>query len=131
MDVDSAAVAKLVRQRAQPGDSLLVWGYRPDVYVYTRMMSDSRFWDSQPLTGVAADRHLSDTTPIYAGPAVMNRQELIRSQPRWIVDGLGPLNPALALSRCKDLQPWLSHYQLVDRTALSLLYERVLNTPSR
>lgn len=130
MDIDSAEVAKRLRVRARPGDALLVWGYRPDIYVYTRMLSDSRFWDSQPLTGVAADRHLSDSTPIYAGPARLNRRELSRSRPQWIVDGLGLLNPALAVSQYPDLQLWFSHYRLVDRTGLSLIYERLPDEPS-
>ena len=75
---------------------LLVWGYRPDLYVYTRMVSDSRFWDSQPLTGVPADRHLSATDVIYSRPAAKNRMELARSHPEFIVDGLSLLNPKLA-----------------------------------
>ena len=88
------------------------------------MVSNSRFWDSQPLTGVPADRHLSTSAPIYGGPAQQNRQELIRSKPTWIVDGLGLLNPKLKLSTYGDLQGWLSHYTLVERTPLSLIYRR-------
>jgi hypothetical protein len=93
MDLDSQHAAGEVRARARPGDTLFVWGYRPDLYVYTRMTSDGRFWDSQPLTGVPADRHLHATDAIYGGPAAANRQLLTRSHPAFVVDGLGLLNP--------------------------------------
>lgn len=124
MDLDSQDAANQIRAAAHPGDTLFVWGYRPDLYVYTRMVSDSRFWDSQPLTGVAADRHLYATSAIYSGPAVANRLELIRSKPKWIVDGLGLLNPRLAPDKYPELRDWLAHYQLVGKTKLSLVYRR-------
>jgi hypothetical protein len=124
MDIDSQHAAKEVRALARPGDTLFVWGYRPDLYVYTRMTSDSRFWDSQPLTGVPADRHLQVTDAIYGGPAAANREELARSHPTFVVDGLGLLNPKLAPSAYPELRPWLAHYRLVARTNLSLIYRR-------
>jgi hypothetical protein len=125
MDLDSQAVARRIRDRAASGDTLFVWGYRPDMYVYTRMVSDSRFWDSQPLTGVAADRHLYATTAIYGGPSAANRLELTRSRPTWVVDGLGLLNPRLAPDGYRELRDWLGHYRLVGRTKLSLIYHRI------
>lgn len=124
MDLDSHAVARQIETASHSGDTLFVWGYRPDVYVYTRMVSDSRFWDSQPLTGVPADRHLNASAPIYGGPAQQNRGELIHSKPTWIVDGLGLLNPKLKIDAYGDLHDWLSHYTLVRRTSLSLIYRR-------
>ncbi len=125
MDLDSQEAAARLRAMAQPGDTLFVWGYRPDLYVYTRMMSAGRFWDSQPLTGVPADRHLFATRAIYGGTAAAaNRQELVRSHPTWIVDGLGPLNPKLAPTIYPELRPWLDGYRLVGRTKLSLIYRR-------
>jgi hypothetical protein len=124
MDLDSQDVAKHVNASANREDTLFVWGYRPDIFVYTRMVSDSRFWDSQPLTGVAADRHLYATTAIYGGPAAQNRAELSRSSPTWVVDGLGLLNPRLAPDRYPELREWLTHYKLVSRTKLSLIYHR-------
>ena len=125
MDLDSQRVAAKIRSMAQPGDTLFVWGYRPDVYVYTRMTSDSLFWDSQPLTGVPADRHLSATGPIYSGPAIGNRQRLSHSHPTWIVDGLSLLNPKLTPVMYPELQPWLAQYKPIGRTALSLIYHRI------
>ncbi len=124
MDVDSQRAAAKVLALAHPGDTLFVWGYRPDLYVYTRMISDSRFWDSQPLTGVPADRHLSATDAIYSRPAAKNRMELARSHPEFIVDGLSLLNPKLAPTAYPELRPWLKSYLLVARTKLCLIYKR-------
>jgi hypothetical protein len=125
MDLDSQEVARQVNAWAKGGDTLLVWGYRPDVYVYTRMVSDSRFWDSQPLTGVPADRHLSGTTAIYSTSAALNREELLHSRPTWIIDGLGRFNPKLKPSVFRELKPWLAHYKLAGGTKLSWIYRRI------
>lgn len=125
MDLDSQHAAHRIRALARPGDTLFVWGYRPDLYVYTRMVSDSRFSDSQPLTGVPADRHLQVTDAIYGGPAAANREQLARSHPAFLVDGLGLLNPKLAPSVYPELRPWLAHYRLIGRTSLSLIYRRI------
>jgi hypothetical protein len=124
MDLDSQHAAASVRELARPGDTLFVWGYRPDLYVYTRMVSDSRFWDSQPLTGVPADRHLQATESIYDAGAAPNRRELAWSRPTFIVDGLSPFNPKLSPDHYPELRSWITHYKLVGRTALSLIYRR-------
>jgi hypothetical protein len=124
MDRDAQQAARIINGRVEANDSLFVWGYRPDVYVYTRLASDGKFWDSQPLTGVPADRHLQVTQAIYGGPAAQNRQELARSRPTWIVDGLGPLNPRLAPERFPELRSWLAQYRVVGRTGLSVIYRR-------
>ncbi|MGA8029146.1 MAG: hypothetical protein WB992_18555 [Bryobacteraceae bacterium] len=125
MDLDSQHAARKILSMARPNDSLFVWGYRPDLYVYTRMTSDSLFWDSQPLTGVPADRHLWQANPIYGGPAAENRQQLIRSHPAFMVDGLGIFNPKLKPGVYPELRPWLAHYKLMDQTALCQIYRRV------
>jgi hypothetical protein len=129
MDLDSQHAASKIRLLAHSGDTLFVWGYRPDLYVYTRMTTDSRFWDSQPLTGVPADRHLSATNAIYSGPATANRHELTRSHPTFIVDGLSRFNPKLSPSAFPELRPWMASYALVDQTKLSLIYQRVAKQP--
>ena len=125
MDLDSQQASKEIRALQRPGDTMFVWGYRPDIYVYTRMTSDSRFWDSQPLTGVPADRHLHASVAIYGGPAAANRKELTRSHPVFIVDGLSLLNPELAPNLYPELRPWLARYKLVSQTKLSLIYRRI------
>lgn len=126
LDLDSQQVARQIRAIARPGDTLFVWGYRPDIYVYTRMISGGLFSDSQPLTGVPADRHLRVSQPIYGGPAAKNRLLLTRSHPAFLVDGLGLMNPNLAPDKYPELRTWLAGYQLVGRTKLSLIYRRVV-----
>jgi hypothetical protein len=104
--------------------TLLVWGYRPDIFAYTRMRAGSRFLDSQPLTGVLADRHLTSSEVAAPGWAERNRRELVETKPEWIVDGLGPLNPALAIGKYADLARWLDAYREVGRTRYTVIYER-------
>ena len=125
MDLDSQEAARKILLLARPGDTLFVWGYRPDLYVYTRLTSDSKFWDSQPLTGVPADRHLHVKDAIYGGPAAVNRLQLIRTRPTWLIDGLGLLNPSLKPENYPELRGWLSHYRLVRQTKLCLIYRRL------
>jgi hypothetical protein len=124
LDLDSQQVAAQIRALAKPGDTLFVWGYRPDMYVYTRLLPPGRFSDSQPLTGVPADRHLNVSAAIYAGPAAQNRQELVSTRPTFIVDGLGLLNPHLAPAVYPEVQAWLSNYDLAGTTNLSRIYRR-------
>lgn len=118
LNQDSNAVA----DRIGHSGTLLVWGYRPDIFAYTRMPAGSRFLDSQPLTGVLADRHLSSSQPVAPELAARNRRELIAGDPTWIVDGLGPLNSALAITKFPDLREWLSNYREVGRTRFSIIY---------
>jgi len=115
--------SKAAADRLVPSGTLLVWGYRPDVFAYTRMPAGSRFLDSQPLTGVLADRHLTSSQPFAPQWAARNRRELIASDPTWIVDGLGPLNPALAIANFADLREWLANYREVGRTRFSIVYK--------
>ena len=62
MDRDSrAGGGDGARARRSPGDTLFVWGYRPEIYVYSHLPAATRFLDSQPLTGVPADRHLTQS----------------------------------------------------------------------
>ena len=124
MDVDSQHAAEFINARKHPGDTLFVWGYRPDLYVYTRLIPPEKFADSQPLDGVPADRHLESSQPSTDIAAQANREVLIRSQPTFVVDGLGLLNPALQPQRFPDLANWLKQYRLVDQTNLCRIYAR-------
>jgi hypothetical protein len=124
MDRDSRAAGALVQAAARPGDTLFVWGYRPEIYVYSQLPAASRFLDSQPLTGVPADRHLTQSTPVETSQSRERRAELSRSQPAFIVDGLGEYNPQLALGRFSDLQPWMAGYREIARTPGSVIYRR-------
>ena len=126
MDRDSREAAVLTRSlKAAPPDSLFVWGFRPELYVYTGLPAASRFLDSQPVTGVPADRHLFDSTSVIPELAATNRQELIRSRPTLILDGLGPYNPQLAIASYPDLQVWLADYRPAARTRNTIVYRRL------
>ncbi len=116
---DSRAAA----ERIDRDGTLLVWGYRPDIFAYTRMPAGTRFLDSQPLTGVLADRHLTDSNAAAPEWAAENRRELIKTKPTWIVDGLGPLNPRLAITSYPDLREWLARYQEIARTNFTIIYK--------
>lgn len=123
MNRDSAAAAATIAAAAQPGDTILVWGYRPDILVYTRLPLGTPFLDSQPLTGVLADRHLTQSRATFPTAAAANRAQLAAlSSPTWIVDGLGPYNPALAITRFPDLAEWLARYEQLGQTSGSKIY---------
>lgn len=124
MHQDSRAAAEIVRRHARPGDSLLVWGYRPDIFVLTRMPAGTRWLDSQPLTGVLADRHLSQARPSFPELASRNRRELATTSPTFLVDGLGPYNPSLAVTVYPELAQWLANYQVVGRAPFAVVYRR-------
>ena len=123
LDQDSQAVAREVNSRQHPGDTLFVWGYRPGIFVYTRLPVEGRFWDSQPLTGVPADRHLGSTLGVLPEQAAHNRREFAESRPTFVVDSLSLSNPRLALDAYPELARWLAQYRLVARTPFSLIYE--------
>jgi 4-amino-4-deoxy-L-arabinose transferase-like glycosyltransferase len=122
---DSKQAAHLIDQSKKPKDTLLVWGYRPDLFAYTRLASASPFLDSQLLTGVIADRHLTGTHVTFPRRAAENRAHLIVERPTWIVDGLGPLNPALAITRYPELNAWLANeYERWGQTRACVIYRR-------
>jgi hypothetical protein len=120
MNQDSRAAADKIGHEG----TLLVWGYRPDIFAYTRLPAGTRFLDSQPLTGVLADRHLTNSEVAAPDWAAANRRELLRTQPTWIVDGLGPYNPALAITTYSDLKDWFAGYKEVARTQHTIIYRR-------
>ncbi|MFN3325086.1 MAG: ArnT family glycosyltransferase [Bryobacteraceae bacterium] len=124
MHHDSRAAAELIRRTARPGDTLLVWGYRPEIFAYTRLAAGSAFLDSQPLTGVIADRHLVRSDVAAPALAAANRRELTQSRPTFIVDGLGPHNPDLAITAYEDLRSWLAEYEPIEGTGPARVYRR-------
>jgi hypothetical protein len=124
LDVDSQDVAARINALARPGDTLFVWGYRPDVYVYTRLGLAGRFWDSQPLTGVAADRHLGASGPVTSDQTAAHLRAVGNSRPTFIVDGLGLLNDKLKPQNFAEMQRLLGDYREVARTKLSVIYRR-------
>jgi hypothetical protein len=109
---------------AKPGDTLFVWGYRPEDYVYTRLPAATMYLDAQPLTGVPADRHLTQSTPVETEAPRERRAELTCSAPSFILDGLGLYNPHLAIGNHPDLHAWLGSYREVGRTGGTVIYRR-------
>ena len=128
LDQDSRAAAEIVNRLQRPGDTLFVWGYRPGIFVYTRMPMASRFWDSQALTGVPADRHLRETSAVLPEQAAENRREFAGSRPTFMVDSLSLANPRLAVEEYPELREWLGQYKVVGRTGMSLVYEFTTET---
>ena len=122
MSEDASAAAAAIQRLAKPGDTLLVWGYRPEIFAQTRLAAGTRFLDSQPLTGVIADRHLTRSDVSFPELAAANRRDLIQTSPEFVVDGLGPYNSSLSIARFSDLRTWLSRYQEVARTEGCVIY---------
>jgi hypothetical protein len=137
MDRDSRAAADLTRSLAKSGDTLFVWGYRPEIYVYTELPAATMYLDSQPLTGVPADRHLTQSDPVETDAARARRAELARSHPTFVLDGLGTYNPRLAIASYPDLRDWFAGYQEAGRTGQTVIYRRRIagdaptDTPAR
>jgi hypothetical protein len=92
----SRAIAGWINAKKQAGDTLFVYGYRPDINVMTQLPGAWKAIESQPLTGVFADRHLQMRNwPRMSVPAT--RAELLSPRrPAWMVDCLSGFNPALA-----------------------------------
>jgi hypothetical protein len=124
MDQESRTAAILLRAFRRPGDTVFIWGYRPNLIVYTGLPVASRLWDSQPVTGVPADRHLTDSRPVAPEWARENREELARSAPSLILDGLSAYNPQLDIHKFPDLAAWLARYCLVVRARNVTVYRR-------
>ncbi len=122
---DSRLAGEELKRAARPGADLLVWGYRPDIFVYSGLPAATRFLDSQPLNGVIADRHLGDSRASAPETAAANRKQIEGVSPAFIVDGLGPYNPGLSLDRYFDLQG----YRAIARNPGSVVYQR--EGPSR
>ncbi|MBZ5622674.1 MAG: hypothetical protein LAQ69_28660 [Acidobacteriia bacterium] len=128
MDRDSRSAAAFTHQLAKPGDTLFVWGYRPEMYAYTQLPAAAIYLDSQPLTGVPADRHLTQSEPVETEAATGRRAQLARSRPTFVLDGLGLYNPKLAITNYPDLHEWLAHYREVGRRGQTVIYMRLVET---
>jgi hypothetical protein len=94
------------------------------LYVYTRLAAATMYIDTQPLSGVPADRHLTSSAPVEVEEAARRRAALVRSDPTFILDGLGPYNPRLAIRAYPDLSQWLTGYSEIGRTAGCVLYRK-------
>jgi hypothetical protein len=56
--------------------------------------------------------------------AARHRRELLRQNPTFIADGLGPMNPSLAITSYPDLADWLGDYRVLQSTAKTVVYVR-------
>ena len=125
MDRESRDTADVLNRIRRPGDTLFVWGYRPDLFAYTGMQAASKYLDCQAMTGVPADRHLTQSAPVLPpGKTAAARRELTESQPDFIVDGLSEYNPRLAISSYSDLNQWFAHYRELARIRGTVVYGR-------
>lgn len=123
---DSRAIAQRINQQSGPQDTLFVWGYRPDIDALTRLRGGTPFLESQPLTCVFADRHLRDSRPIPNAGCEQRVRRFREMDPTWLVDGLGPLNPALRIEAFRQL----TGYEVALRTPTAVLY-KLVNPPNR
>jgi hypothetical protein len=117
---DSKEAGSIARSVARAGDRLLVWGYRPDVFVFSGLPAATPFLDSQPVNGVLADRHLISSKPTMTDLVTGNLEIVAAAKPEIIVDGLGRLNPDLAVERYPELH--IGQYDVAARTASSIIY---------
>jgi hypothetical protein len=125
MDRDSRDAASFVNRIQRRGDSLFVWGYRPDLFAYTGMAAASKYLDCQAMTGVPADRHLIQSASVLAAETTAAaRRELAASHPDFILDGLSMYNPRLAIAGYPELRDWMAHYQEIGQVAGIVVYRR-------
>jgi hypothetical protein len=125
MDRDSQEVSRLALRAARPGSTLYVWGYRPEIFVYTGLRPANRYLDCQALTGVPADRHLTQSTVVLTTGTHEAREALAASRPDILIDGLSLFNPNLSMDKYPELRPMLSEYREVARTRTTVIYKRL------
>jgi hypothetical protein len=128
LDQDSKDASMLALAKAKPGSTLYVWGYRPEMYIYTKMRAASTYLDCQALTGVPADRHLTQSTVVLTTGTAEARASLAQSTPDVLIDGLSLYNPALSPDHYPELRNWLGGYRMVGRTKGALVYVRSPHT---
>jgi hypothetical protein len=130
MNRDSREASEIILRTARPGDTLFVWGFRPDLFAYTRLPAGTRFLECQPLTGVFADRHLAQSASLEPEWTRLNRKELAATQPAFVVDGLSLFNPSLSMQNYEELRGWLAGYEEAGRTRHTIIYRRRITSPS-
>jgi hypothetical protein len=121
LDEDSRAAARVLAPISKNA-TLYVWGYRPEIFVYSGMKPATKYLECQALTGVPADRHLTQSTVVLSEGASAAREELVRAMPDVVVDGLSLYNPALSMDRYPELKPWLGNYHEIGRTRGTVIY---------
>ncbi len=125
MDRDSREAGAIVKRLAQQGDSMFVWGYRPEVWIYAGLPAATRYLDCQALTGVPADRHLSVSVPVTQQGTASARATVAASRPEFVLDGLTAFNAELSMDRYPDLREWMAGYRRVAATKFTVIYQRM------
>ncbi len=129
LDRDSRAASKIAVENAPPNATLYVWGYRPEMYIYTRLRPATKFLECQALTGVPADRHLTQSSVVLTSGTHEAREELAHSSPDIVIDGLSRYNPALSMTNYPELKPWMANYREIGHTSGSVIYKRLSAAP--
>jgi hypothetical protein len=124
MDRDSREAAAVVRGLARTGDTMFVWGYRPEVWVYTGLPAATRYLDCQALTGVPADRHLTQSAAVTEVGTAEARRAVAAAKPEFVLDGLTAFNPGLGMGKYPELAEWMRGYEVVGRTGFTVIYRR-------
>ncbi len=121
---DSRRAARLTTNAPADARTALVWGYRPELWVLSGLVPGTRFLDSQPLSGVIADRHLTDSHQTFPELSRLNREAVLAAKPpAWILDGLGPINGELSVfNPSTGLAAWRPLYVETGRTATVIVY---------
>jgi len=121
---DSRRAARFVTSAPPDARTTLVWGYRPELYALAGLTPGTRFLDSQPLSGVLADRHLTNSRQTFPDLSRRNREALLASKPpAWILDGLGPINGQLSVfNPSTGLAAWRPLYAETGRTPTVIVY---------
>ncbi|MEO8027800.1 MAG: hypothetical protein ABI823_15055, partial [Bryobacteraceae bacterium] len=122
LDQDSKECGRLLRALGLEESRLFVWGFRPEIFVYSGIPAGTRFLESQAISGVLADRHLSQSGAVAEAFTRPNVAELRRRHPLLVVDGIGLLNPELALAKDVRLARWFADYKEVIRTKYTIIY---------
>jgi len=124
MDRDSRSASAIVRSMAHTGDTMFVWGYRPEDWIYTGLPAATKYLDCQALTGVPADRHLTQSTPVTSVGTADARREVAASHPEFVLDGLTAFNANLAMDKYPELAVWMANYEQVARTNFTVIYRK-------
>lgn len=124
MDRDSREASAMVRKLARAGDTMFVWGYRPEDWIYTGLPAATPYLDCQALTGVPADRHLTQSTPVTSRGTAEARRVVAASSPEFVLDGLTSFNADLDMRRYPELAAWIAKYEPVGRTRFTVIYRK-------
>lgn len=122
-------VANKGQQQQDGADYLFVWGYRPEIYYWSRLAPASRYLSTQLLTGVPADvNYFGDEFMVIldAKTTAAHRAQLLKdlqeTRPKFIIDELAAYNSALAMDSYPELRDFLGDYKLMETEVKVFVY---------